>query len=189
MFNSIRLTLSSPSRTFSHTVLENGSIKIGRSLRCEFNVPLEDLSREHCLLEVEDHRYFITDLGSKNGVFVNRERLPPHKRVPVFQDSFIMLANIYTLTISSLEFVTSGDIKRPTGTITKEIERDKETVSFKLELEEAPKNTLTQKLLKKKTQVITKDEEEPEKNKPMEHAKMIIGFFVILGFILYHLFK
>jgi len=159
-------------------------VKIGRSLKCEFNAPLEDLSREHCLFEIEGQNYFITDLGSSNGVTVNREKIPPHIRTPVFSDSVIVLANIYTLAINSVEIKTASDIKRLTDI--KEVERETQTVSFKIELEEKPKNTLSETLLKKKTQSLVSKEKTPDHKSSMEHVKMILGFITVVGFLCYH---
>jgi pSer/pThr/pTyr-binding forkhead associated (FHA) protein len=75
------------------------SIRIGRSLRCEFAIPLVELSREHSLIEFIDDDIFITDLESSNGTWVDESRIPSNKRIKINQFSSVSLSNIYSLTI------------------------------------------------------------------------------------------
>ena len=50
---------------------------IGRSSKCDVVIPLEGMSRKHCLLEVKNGEIFVTDLDSLNGVFIEEKRIPP----------------------------------------------------------------------------------------------------------------
>ena len=54
---------------------------VGRSPKCEVVIPLEGLSRQHLSVQFKDGDFFITDLGSMNGVFINGERIQPDVRV------------------------------------------------------------------------------------------------------------
>jgi eukaryotic-like serine/threonine-protein kinase len=57
---------------------------IGRSRRC--SVSLEDdptVSRQHCLLEREGSVVRVRDLGSKNGTYLNGEKLGAGDEAPV----------------------------------------------------------------------------------------------------------
>jgi pSer/pThr/pTyr-binding forkhead associated (FHA) protein len=54
-------------------------IMIGRGDDCEIQVPSDDqhrdISRHHCVLEIDPPRVFISDLDSTNGTFVNGDRI------------------------------------------------------------------------------------------------------------------
>lgn len=189
MFNSLRLTLSSPSKSYTFTGLDDSPIKIGRSLKCEFSVPFEDLSREHCLIEFQNNNeYFITDLGSSNGVWIDRERIPVNVKTPITPESKIILSNLYTLSITPVEIKTSSDIinKLPDNRSSE----DAETVTFKIELEERPKTGLFQNLTQKKLSGTTPRKKDAGEDVEIQHSyeylKMIVGFIVVVGFIFYH---
>ena len=136
-----------------------------------------DLSREHCLLEREGDKYFITDLGSKNGVCVDRIRLKPHEKKAVSETSHIVLANIYNLRINSWDVKTRADVVIKNQEI-----NESQTVTFELELpagiEARPKRQ--QKRIKLK--------EEAESSSRTDSLRMVIGFIVILGLALYQAF-
>lgn len=52
---------------------------VGRAADCELRVPIEDLttSRHHCVLDINPPSLTLYDLASRNGTYVNGERLPP----------------------------------------------------------------------------------------------------------------
>jgi pSer/pThr/pTyr-binding forkhead associated (FHA) protein len=67
-------------KVITHEVFER-TFKIGRSENCRVSLDNEGFSREHCLIEVIDGALYITDLGSKNGIYINHVRIPPKLRV------------------------------------------------------------------------------------------------------------
>ena len=56
-------------------VPDRKSIVIGRALDCDVVVKDEKASRRHCQLRREGGTFVLEDLGSKNGTFVNGERI------------------------------------------------------------------------------------------------------------------
>ena len=52
------------------------SCLVGRAKECHVQIPERRLSRKHCqVVRNEDERYFVKDLGSQNGTYVNRRRI------------------------------------------------------------------------------------------------------------------
>ena len=172
MTNSLRLVLSTPTKSFSFTAEDLSAIRIGRSLKCDFSVPLEDVSRDHCLFEVDGGNFYITDLHSSNGVWINQERIPAHARTEVTEKTKIMLSNLYVLKINPPE------IRTKSGYVISKVDAEVETVKYQMDKAEE-RNTK----LKSKRNPTTS--EEAPKGMVRENLKMIVGFLVILGIIIY----
>ncbi len=79
--------------------MEKDSVSIGRSAKCDLVIPHESMSRNHCQIEIKDGEFFITDLGSINGVYIDNVKIPANSSVP-FQ-TFLHL---------SFGYVTSAQI-------------------------------------------------------------------------------
>lgn len=180
--NSFKFSLTSPKETFSHSSSKQ-AITIGRSLKCDFNVPKEDLSREHCLIELDQNEIFITDLGSKNGVSIDRARISPHKRYKVTSDVEVLLSNKYVFKVNpvGIEIRSKMDLVEH-----KDVSPVAETVTIQLEAERPLEDKVKVKikpLVRKKASIEgTKQAFSPEA------IKMIIGFVVITGILAYSLF-
>lgn len=56
-------------------VLDADEILIGRGAECQISIPARWVSRHHARLRWEAGQYVLEDLGSKNGVFVNGQRV------------------------------------------------------------------------------------------------------------------
>lgn len=181
--DSIRLTLSSPTANFSHTTTER-TVKIGRSLNCDFSVPRDDLSREHCLFQVENNEFYITDLGSRNGIHVDRVKIPPNERVKINSQTTVVLSNIYILKINAMEIKTKADLLKDI------ITPEAKTVSFQLELEEShsyrKKGILPSRLDRKTSLTTSGDEESAPSSSISDNTKMVVAFLIILAYVLYH---
>lgn len=170
----LRLIIVCRDETFDYQG-ESSAVKIGRSLKCEFNIPKDDLSREHCLFETVGEQFYITDLGSKNGLSINGRQVNPNEKMPVNEESTIVLSNIYFLKINPIEVKTKADI------VLKKINPEIETRTFQLELESGP-DIQPVKLPKR----ITRRPKNVVPEKPQnEHIKMLIGFVLILGLVIY----
>lgn len=55
--------------------LNKGTFAIGRSSECYLRVRSDLVSRKHCEIQVTDASAVVQDLGSKNGTFVNQQRI------------------------------------------------------------------------------------------------------------------
>lgn len=184
--NSFKFSLTSPKETFSFSTSKQ-AITIGRSLKCDFIVPKEDLSREHCLIELDNNEIFITDLGSKNGVSLDRARISPHKRHRVTSEVEVLLSNKYLFKVnpvgieikSRMDLVDHKDVSPVAETVTIQLEAERPMEnSFK----SRPPTSLPIKIRRK-----VADEE--KKGLGSEVIKMIIGFVVITGILAYSLLK
>jgi pimeloyl-ACP methyl ester carboxylesterase len=58
-------------------------LRVGREAGNELILPMGRVSRFHAVVEYVDGGFAVSDLGSRNGVYVNGERIPvqPHRRV------------------------------------------------------------------------------------------------------------
>jgi pSer/pThr/pTyr-binding forkhead associated (FHA) protein len=57
---------------------------VGRASDCDICLPFAhaDVSRYHCVFDFNPPLVWVRDLGSRNGTFVNGERLPPRAGEP-----------------------------------------------------------------------------------------------------------
>ncbi len=67
--------------TASDRVFEKDSVLVGRSSRLDLTLPDRALSRQHARIFCIDGRWFVEDLGSRNGTFVNQVRLEGPKEI------------------------------------------------------------------------------------------------------------
>ncbi len=60
-----------PTNQRQEHVIEIRPVIIGRSPACDIVLEAPEISRRHCMLEVRDNKYWIVDLASANGTFIN----------------------------------------------------------------------------------------------------------------------
>jgi predicted component of type VI protein secretion system len=71
---------SSLAPAWTHTLLNPGdTVTIGRDPGVTLVLDHGTISRRHAEITCDGGRYLLRDLGSKNGTFVNGERLEPHR--------------------------------------------------------------------------------------------------------------
>ncbi|HHQ48157.1 MAG TPA: FHA domain-containing protein, partial [Acidobacteria bacterium] len=56
--------------------------RLGSRSTADIVIPQRDVSRNHALLRVGEHGFHITDLGSKNGTYVNGNRVTSTELFP-----------------------------------------------------------------------------------------------------------
>jgi serine/threonine-protein kinase len=81
----VRLTISrgfSAGKIFAFR--ERASVSVGRSDDCSLRLPsclgAMDVSRHHCLLDIDPPSIRVRDLGSRNGTFVNEVKIGQRDR-------------------------------------------------------------------------------------------------------------
>lgn len=78
----MKISLKLDAQEHIDKTFDKAAVTIGRSMvKCDFAVPDETLSRTHCLIELVDGKFYVTDLGSANGVFIDGERIQPNTRL------------------------------------------------------------------------------------------------------------
>ncbi len=79
------------------------SFVIGRSTQADVVIPHEGMSRKHCLIENKNGQFFITDLESANGVFIDDKRIAPSTPTPVPEYLNLSFGAVQSLRIEQEE--------------------------------------------------------------------------------------
>ena len=77
--------------------LEEFPYTIGRARDCHLVVDLEPISRLHARIDYEHEQVTVTDLGSTNGTYVNRQRLDAQRPRRLKSGDVVNLANVCRL--------------------------------------------------------------------------------------------
>uniref|UniRef100_A0A2A4JSD2 FHA domain-containing protein n=1 Tax=Heliothis virescens TaxID=7102 RepID=A0A2A4JSD2_HELVI len=75
--------------TEEFTVSEGDNVTVGRGINNIITLSSAVISRNHCVIQVQNNRGLITDLKSSNGVYVGTTKIPPNTPY-VIQDSDII---------------------------------------------------------------------------------------------------
>lgn len=62
------------------TVKQNSAI-LGRSKKADIAIEIEGISRQHLKIDYENDTFYVTDLKSTNGIYLNNEKIPADKKV------------------------------------------------------------------------------------------------------------
>jgi pSer/pThr/pTyr-binding forkhead associated (FHA) protein len=73
------LKVATGSHTGKEIAIVADKFVIGRGDECQLRPKSDSISRRHCVVAVRDGRVLAQDLNSRNGTFVNDDRLPPDK--------------------------------------------------------------------------------------------------------------
>jgi pSer/pThr/pTyr-binding forkhead associated (FHA) protein len=75
----VKLKVLSGSHEGKEIGLTTDKFLVGRSESCQLRPKSESVSRKHCIIVIRDNRVLIQDLNSRNGTYVNDNRLPTDK--------------------------------------------------------------------------------------------------------------
>jgi pSer/pThr/pTyr-binding forkhead associated (FHA) protein len=67
---------------------------VGRSSECNLRIPSGKVSRQHCIIRIEESRVLVRDLGSANGTEIDGVTIPPEIDVPVAPGSTMVVGPI-----------------------------------------------------------------------------------------------
>jgi predicted component of type VI protein secretion system len=75
----VKLKVLTGSHTGKDVSVSTDVFFIGRGDQCQLRPKSESVSRKHCVLVIKEGRLLIQDLNSRNGTFVNDQRLNPER--------------------------------------------------------------------------------------------------------------
>ncbi len=107
----VKLIVRSGSQAGKAVPLPSPQCLIGRSEECQIRPQLEAISRKHCVITTRENEVVVKDLGSRNGTYVNDERI----------DKEAVLLNGDILRVGPVEFEVQLEAKKPKKTVIKDI--------------------------------------------------------------------
>ncbi len=175
--------------------LSNQKITIGSSDNCEIVLSTEGVSRKHLSIMSEGDVFFVVDLGSSNGSFINEERLIPGKRAEFTSFFPIRLGqNVLLSLLSDEEAQSEGHIEVPLAFKEKPVElkadvaRDQTRI---INLHDLSKQT-TEKLIsnrnEKRVELKAKSSKAPPQKK-QSNVLSYLAFLILIGGAVYNFLK
>lgn len=73
---------------------KKSSVVVGRSPDNDLVISHEFVSRKHCRIELVEELFYITDLGSSNGTYIDGQRLKPNVRTPFLISSQLSIGKL-----------------------------------------------------------------------------------------------
>lgn len=73
-------------------LLSKANLKLGRSDECELKLDYPGVSRQHASLSLENHKFILTDHGSKYGSFINGKKIS--EPTPLRPDDLVQLGEL-----------------------------------------------------------------------------------------------
>jgi len=78
----MKIKYSKPDGTVEHVELTDKALTVGRSPDADIAILDERASRMHCGIRLWDGEYYVKDLQSKNGTYLNNEKVEMSKLAP-----------------------------------------------------------------------------------------------------------
>lgn len=77
------------------------TFRIGRGEKCQLRPKSDSVSRNHCEIRIDEDSIVIIDLGSRNGTFVNDDRLEPNTKLQLQMGNQIRVGRLaFELVVS-----------------------------------------------------------------------------------------
>ena len=143
---------------------------VGRSVKCDVVLKDESLSRQHCLIEIQDGEFYITDVGSANGITIDGIRIAPNERTRFASFNSLFLATVECQVEDTDSSLAQRSFVDPIKTHkqSQSLELDRPTKRMNREALNAPLKMKNEKSKEKKT-----------KNVNLGMVLAIIGFVAV----------
>lgn len=79
---------------FSNIQLQSGSVRIGQCVDADVVISKDTVSRYHARIECEEHEYYIEDLNSTNGTYINDKALSYKERRHLNSNDIVRFADV-----------------------------------------------------------------------------------------------
>lgn len=103
-------------------LLQKRQLIIGRSNECDYIIDEPSVSRRHAILYIQGNRYYIEDLNSTNGVYVNKKRVSTKTQV---EGSDTITIGNHSFSLSAGAYNESGLLAIQAIKIEKRFRKDK----------------------------------------------------------------
>jgi pSer/pThr/pTyr-binding forkhead associated (FHA) protein len=175
--------------------LGNQKITIGSSETCEIVLNTDGVSRKHLSITSEGDHFFVVDLGSSNGSFINEERLIPGKRSEFTSFFPVRLGqNVLLTLLSDEEAQSEGLIEVPIAFKEKAVEpkadvqRDQTRIISLNDLSKQSTEKLISTRNEKRVELKAKSSKvQPKKKK--SNFLSYIAFLILIGGAAFNFFK
>lgn len=100
---------------------QDSIVTIGRSVTNEIELPDRFISREHAKILKKHNKYFLLDLGSTNGTYLNRQELERNREYPIKNGDVIQMERFrLNVNIESAKEIAEKQIQIVTQSVTDE---------------------------------------------------------------------
>lgn len=168
-------------------VTDKTCVIVGRSAKCDLVIPHDAISRQHCQIELLKDRFYITDLGSSNGVTIDGKKIPPNTKIALSPTSQLTLGKLECEIAQFLPEETSPKIISSTvadsGDFTatmrlSRIELNRPSITLELE-----KQKVTQKTTRVRNPIVHKtkasEETAPKKSGNSHYLLILLGLALL----------
>jgi predicted component of type VI protein secretion system len=92
MSTSTKLIIASGKSAGKAIAVKNNRLLIGRAEECDIRPLSDEVSRRHCMVQVEPDVVWVEDLGSRNGTFVNGTRIT--EKIKLFEGDLLAVGGL-----------------------------------------------------------------------------------------------
>ena len=75
---------------------------VGRGEDCDLPLTESHVSRHHCMIQTKEGVFFLKDLGSQNGTYLEEQRLPPNTPIRVHSGQYFHVGRV-AMTVASVD--------------------------------------------------------------------------------------